>query len=65
MLFKKENIKRKGFSKRCLFNLTNLNSIYIYKYIFEFFNFYDVEKRKINFIICEIMKKFYFKENKE
>ena len=28
--------------------------------IFEFFNFYDVEKRKASFIICEFIKKISF-----
>ena len=65
ILFKKENNslnKRKGFSKVSLlirFNIFKLN-INRYIYIFEFHNFYIVEKRKSSFIIFEIMKYFCF-----
>ena len=64
MLFKKENNsfnKSKGFSKAALsFRIMiYLNYIYINIYIFKFNSFYIVEKRILNYIIYEIIKKFY------
>ena len=59
MLFKKEDIGRRGFLERdcrCLSDLTYFNYIYIDIYTFKKFNFYGAEKRKASFVIYEIIK---------